>query len=75
MSVERERLHKLIDKVDQKELSLIIDYVTKLTDFNDIEADNSPLTDEEKEILMTSEKQIAKGEVIDWEDIKREYGL
>lgn len=38
----------------------------------EIEYDDSPLTDSERELVREAEKEIKKGEFVKWEDLKDE---
>lgn len=38
-------------------------------------ADNSPLTEQEEKAIEESIKEIEQNEVVNWEDIKREFDL
>jgi hypothetical protein len=76
MAMSREQIHKLIEEVEQEKLTRIYDFIMMLKEEDCIiEADNSPLTKEEKLALEKAEQDIARGDLVDWEDIQRELGL
>jgi hypothetical protein len=76
----RDRLHDMVDRLSYEDVRLAYSLLLRLSvsinpDDEDVkdwapEADNSPLTDEEKELIKRAEKEIANGELVDWEEIK-----
>lgn len=75
MSVDRGQLYKLIEEYRQS-YQKIFDYIISLKEEECIvEADNSPLTHEERKAISRADQDITKGELVDWEDIHNELGL
>ena len=54
MSNDKKDLHSLIGHIDEEIV---------------IEADNSPLTSKEKEIIKQANKEIEAGDLVDWDDL------
>lgn len=76
MAVDREKVHKMIEEVSQENLKRIFDFIMMLQkEGSEIQADNSPLTPQEKKAIEKAKQDILKGDLIDWEDIQRELGL
>lgn len=74
MSIRKEDLHILIDLVNDKDIELVYDLISVVIDKNKekeivVEADNSPLTDKDKELLIQAEKDIENNDLIDWDDL------
>ena len=74
MSIRKEDLHILIDLVNDKDTELVYDLISVVIDKNKekeivVEADNSPLTDKDKDLLIQAEKDIENNDLIDWDDL------
>lgn len=73
MNIRKEDLYSLIDLVDEKDTNLVYNLLNFVIEKNNdrditIEADNSPLTDQEKKILKEAEIDIENGDLVNWED-------
>ena len=76
----RERLHDMVDRLSDEDVRLAYTLLERLCtpvnpDDEDVkdwkaEADNSPLTDEEMELIKRAEKEITNGELMDWEEMQ-----
>lgn len=78
MAIRKEDIYRLVEKLKEQDLKIVYDLLNRLTDDLDdfvVEADDTPLTDEELRELEEINRQIDNGEVTDWEDIKSEYKL
>lgn len=76
MSIRKEDVYKLIDEMDKEETELahkVLKNIMKKKSKNimEIEADNSPLDEEERAALG----ELIKEDTVDWEDVKRELEL
>lgn len=75
MSIRRKDLHELVDQLSPYDQKTAYDFLAYLINRNEkdfmLEADNEPLTEEEKSDLQAAQQQIEKGDVVDWKDIKR----
>jgi hypothetical protein len=85
MSIRNEDIYHLIDQLDNDDRKIVFDLLQrlihrpiKMTDEDGeqfiVEADNSPLTKEEIKALEQADREIDNGEVVDWEEAKRELG-
>ncbi|WP_017756503.1 hypothetical protein [Calidifontibacillus oryziterrae] len=78
MAIRKDDLHKLIDLLDERHNKFVYEFLQKLADKMlgvdqmEIEYDDSPLTDSERELVREAEKEIKKGEFVKWEDLKDE---
>ncbi len=75
MSIRKEDLHTLIDLVNERDRKLIYNLIKVVIEKDhekdiSVEADNSPLTDREKEILKQANIDIENGELVDWDDLR-----
>ncbi|WP_078429811.1 hypothetical protein [Alkalihalobacterium alkalinitrilicum] len=75
MSIRKEDLHTLIDLVNERDTKLVYDLIKVVIEKDHekettIEADNSPLTDREKEILKQSNIDIENDDLVDWDDVR-----
>lgn len=75
MSVKKDELYKLIDRLDPLDHEIIYVLLQRFAADWRIEADHSPLTDEEKNEIEKALRAVKRGEVVDWKDIKRENHL
>lgn len=78
MSIRKEDVHELVDKMDQTETTIAYKLLKKILmkQFEDetvlsIEADNEPLNEGEQKELA----EVIKEDTIDWEVLKRELDL
>jgi len=74
MSVRRKDLHLLVDLVREQDAELVYDLISVVIEKNNekemiVEADNSPLSKKEKEILKQAEHDIENDDLIDWDDL------
>ncbi|OIJ21710.1 hypothetical protein BKP45_03145 [Anaerobacillus alkalidiazotrophicus] len=75
MSIRKEDLHTLIDLVNERDTKLVYDLIRVVIEKDhevDItfEADNSPLTDREKEVLKQANIDIENDDLVDWDDVR-----
>jgi len=79
MTMQKEELHKLVDRLSANDQKTAYDFLKYLIDRSGnyfiMEADNDPLSADELNELENAQRQIENGEVVDWEDIKRDYKL
>jgi predicted transcriptional regulator len=77
LSIKKEDVYRLIDELDEYETQRAYDFLKRLISSKNkkqqklIEADNSPLDDNERRDL----EEILKEDSVDWEDVKRELDL
>ena len=70
MSASREELHRVIEKLREKDIERLLHLLNKIvTNYDD------ELTEEELKEIEEAEARMAKGEYIDLNDLKKEYGL
>lgn len=74
MSIRKEDLHFLVDLIDDKDAKLVYDLIKVVLEKDNqkkiaVEADNSPLSEEEKKILKEAEHDIKNDDLIDWDDL------
>lgn len=75
MEIRKEDLHTLIDLVNERDTKLVYDLIKVVIEKDHdkeitIEADNSPLTDREKEILKQANVDIENDDLFDWDDVR-----
>ncbi|MGE8078322.1 hypothetical protein [Peribacillus loiseleuriae] len=75
MSIRKEDLHSLVDLVNEKDAKLVYDLIKVVIEKDHekeiiVEADNSPLTKQEKKLLKQIESDIENDDLIDWEDLR-----
>ncbi|MDQ0221037.1 hypothetical protein ELQ35_19680 [Peribacillus cavernae] len=75
MSIRKEDLHLLVDLVTDNDAKLVYDLIRVVIDKDDekdiiVEADNSPLTDQEKKILKQADIDIKNDDLVDWDDLR-----
>ncbi len=79
MSIQKKLLYQLVDKLPISDRKTAYDFLKYLIDRKGkyilIEADNDPLSPDDLSDLEIAQRQIENGEVVDWEDIKRDYNL
>ncbi len=66
MSVIQEELERIIRRLSAKQLKLLLDYARELEE---------GLTPEEVADIEAGKAEVARGEWIDWDDLKRELNL
>lgn len=77
LSIRKEDIYKLIDQMNEEETSLAYKILKSIIkdknkNFSELlEADNTPLDQDEKEALA----KMVKEDTVDWEDVKRELDL
>ncbi|WP_096200077.1 hypothetical protein [Bacillus sp. FJAT-45350] len=76
MAVRKEDLYRLIDKLPSKDLPMVHHLLRRLADEDmQISDDDSDISDKELAELEQINRQVDDGEVIDWEEIKRDFQL
>ncbi len=78
MAIDRKDLHDLIDEIAPEDVDTIRKILKALSSqrsYGGWEFDDSPLTKEEAQAVAEAKAEIKRGEVSDWEDVKRELGL
>lgn len=78
----QDELHQMTQAMTVEELEKAIKLLESLLGYQTMEEalanpryDNEPWTEEDEEAVREAKKDIEKGEVYDWEDLKRELGL
>ena len=81
MPTTREKLHELIDALPEQELSAVERYlesIERARRTSDLEralarapVDDEPETPEEAEAIRDAREEMARGDVIRWEEVKR----
>ncbi len=74
MSIRKEDLYKLIELFDENDTKLAYDLIQGVIEKDNkeeliVEADNSPLTVNEKNILEQAEIDIKNNDLVDWDKI------
>ena len=65
LSIRKEDIYQLVDMVSEGDTKLVYDLIKTVIENNIVvEADNSPLTEQEKEIIASE-----NDELLDWDDI------
>ena len=80
MSTERNRVHQMLDQLDQCQLAAITQLLEVMTDpvarsLANAPFDDTPVTPEEAAALDAAHAAIQRGEGIPHEEILREFGL
>jgi hypothetical protein len=70
--LRRKKLTKLVHEIPDEELEPVLRYVRVLHAFMTAPEDDEPLTDEDIAAIGGGKAEIARGEVISWEQVKRE---
>ena len=75
MSIRKEDLHLLVDLVNDNDAKLVYDLIRVVIEKDDgkeivVEADNSPVTEQEKTILKQAEIDIKNDDLVDWDDLR-----
>ena len=75
MSIRKEDLHLLVDLVNDNDTNLVYDLIRVVIEKDHgkeiiVEADNSPLTEQEKKILKQAEIDIKSDDLVDWDDLR-----
>ena len=71
MSASREELHRVIEKLREKDIESLLYLLNKIVS----NYDEDELTEEELKEIKEAEARMAKGEYIDLDDLKKEYEL
>ncbi|MFA5880623.1 MAG: hypothetical protein WC834_00385 [Eubacteriales bacterium] len=71
MSASREELHRVIEKLREKDIESLLHLLNRIVS----NYDEDELTEEELKEIEEAEARMAKGEYIDLNDLKKEYGL
>ena len=74
MSIRKEDLHLLVDLVNDNDAKLVYDLIRVVIEKDQgkeiiVEADNSPVTEQEKKILKQAEIDIKNEDLVDWDDL------
>ncbi len=78
----REELHRLVDALPDEELYAAVRYLdylrrTSLAYLREVldkaPIDDEPLTEEDLKAIEEAEAEIARGEVLSWEEVRREF--
>lgn len=72
MSIRKEDIHRLVDLVSEHDAKLVYDLIRVIVEKDNevvVEADNSPLTENEKKILKQADIDIKNGDLVDWNDL------
>ncbi|MDE5414191.1 hypothetical protein [Alkalihalobacterium chitinilyticum] len=76
MAIRKEDLYRLIDKLPSKDLPMVHHLLKRLADEDvEIHVDDSDISDKELAELEQINRKVDDGEVVDWEDIKRDFHL
>ncbi|MEB1809555.1 MAG: hypothetical protein LPK26_20045 [Bacillaceae bacterium] len=76
MAIRKEDLYRLIDKLPSKDLPMVHHLLKRLADEDvEIHVDDSDISDKELAELEQINRKVDDGEVVDWEDIKRDFQL
>jgi hypothetical protein len=85
MLTTREKLHELIDALPEQELSAVERYLESLESArrtSDLEralahapVDDEPETPEESDAVRKGREEMANGDAVPWEEVKRRLGL
>lgn len=76
----REHLHRLVDQLPESEYESVAQYLQHLRDlandpvyqaFMNAPIDDEPLTPEEEAAIEEARKEVARGEVVDWEEAQK----
>ena len=75
MSIRKEDLHLLVDLVNDNDTKLVYDLIRVVIEKDHgkeiiVEADNSPVTEQEKKILKQAEIDIKNDDLVDWDDLR-----
>ena len=75
MSIRKEDLHLLVDLVNDNDAKLVYDLIRVVIEKDQgkeiiVEADNSPVTEQEKKILKQAEMDIKSEDLVDWDDLR-----
>ena len=75
MSIRKEDLHLLVDLVNDNDAKLVYDLIRVVIEKDQgkeiiVEADNSPVTEQEKKILKQAEIDIKNDDLVDWDDLR-----
>lgn len=70
MSIRKEDLHQLVELVNEHEVKFVYDLIKGVLEKDLIvETDNSPLTEQEINLIKENTSDINSDELIDWDDI------
>ncbi|CAN5698164.1 hypothetical protein BH23CHL2_BH23CHL2_09790 [soil metagenome] len=80
MVVTKHDLHQLIDEIPEQEHQAAADYLKRLRDlasdpvyqaFMNAPVDDEPVTPEERRLIDEAKAEVARGEVVSWEEAQR----
>jgi hypothetical protein len=74
MSIEKKDLYRLVDLVKEEDAKLVYDLIKVVIEKDGekniiVEADNSPLTEEEKKVMKQAKIDIERDDLVNWEDL------
>jgi hypothetical protein len=75
MSIRKEDIHLLVDLVNDSDAKLVYELIRVVIEKDHekkmiVEADNSPLTENEKKLIKQIEIDIENDEIVDWDDLR-----
>ncbi|NPV45160.1 MAG: hypothetical protein HPY70_14495 [Firmicutes bacterium] len=75
MSTAREELHRVIDKLQDKDVESLLHLLKKIISNYSIETEKEELTEEAILEIKKAKTEIERGEYVDFDDLKKEYGI
>jgi len=78
MSTAREELHRIIEKLQDKDVESLLHLLKRIvSNYSQYRypVSNEKLTQEEIKEIEEAKAEIARGEYVDFEEVKKEYGL
>jgi folylpolyglutamate synthase/dihydropteroate synthase len=77
MSTAREELHRVIDKLQDKDVESLLHLLKKIiSNYNySTETEKEELTEEAILEIKKAKTEIERGEYVDFDDLKKEYGI
>lgn len=78
--MNRNQVHQMLDLVPESYLPRVVDFIRSITDPVQLAMDNAPYDDEplsEEELaqMQQSEKELAAGELLSWEEAMAQLGI
>ncbi|CAH0120522.1 MULTISPECIES: hypothetical protein [unclassified Paenibacillus] len=75
MTISKNRIHELIDRLSDKDLELVTDLMERLsqtTTSREIPLDDEPTTQEDLDAINSATEAYLKGELINFKDVEHE---
>lgn len=72
MAVDKKELHKLIDLLKDEDVEVIFPLLKRIVSY---EYEDEELSDEAIKDIEMAKKEIERGEYVDFDELKREFGL